>query len=68
MSDYLIQRLDAAPNVTLHTETKIVALHGDAALSGAHWRHRDDAIEERAIEHVFLFCGANPNTAWLNVA
>jgi thioredoxin reductase (NADPH) len=66
MSDYLIQRIATEPNIALHTETELVALQGDAALSGVRWRHRrSGAVEEHAIQHVFLFCGAKPNTEWL---
>ncbi len=66
MSDYLIQRIARAPNVTLHTETELVSLHGDEALASVRWRHRGSgAVEEHSIQHVFLFCGAKPNTDWL---
>jgi thioredoxin reductase (NADPH) len=66
MSDYLIQRITRAPNVTLHTETELVSLHGDEALASVRWRHRGSgAVEEHSIQHVFLFCGAKPNADWL---
>jgi thioredoxin reductase (NADPH) len=66
MSDYLIQRITAAPNVTLHIETEIIALLGDGILSGVRWKHRGSgAEEEHPIEHVFLFLGAEPNSVWL---
>jgi thioredoxin reductase (NADPH) len=65
MSNYLIQRIDATPNITLRTETEIVELIGDGALERVRWRHGAD-VEERPIEHVFLFLGAAPNTEWIN--
>jgi thioredoxin reductase (NADPH) len=66
MSDYLIQRIATEPNITLHTETELVSLLGTDALTGVSWRNRrSGAVEERAIQHVFLFCGAKPNTDWL---
>ncbi len=65
MSSYLIQRIDATPNITLRTETEIVELIGDGALERVRWRHGAD-VEERPIEHVFLFLGAAPNTEWIN--
>ncbi|MDX2165805.1 MAG: FAD-dependent oxidoreductase [Deltaproteobacteria bacterium] len=65
MSDYLIQRIRATPNITLHTETQITALHGDGLLAGVDWQRAEDPVEPRAIEHVFLFCGADPSTGWL---
>ena len=67
MSDYLIRRIEAAPNITLRTETEIVALLGETALAGVRWRHHPSGrTEERPIEHLFLFCGADPNTRWLS--
>ncbi|MEO8604244.1 MAG: FAD-dependent oxidoreductase [bacterium] len=66
MSDYLIRRITATPTITLRTETEIVGLHGDGALEGVRWRHSgSDVVEDRPIHHVFLFLGADPNTAWL---
>ena len=67
MSDYLIQRIARGPNVTLHTETELVSLHGDEALASVRWRNRrSGGVEELSIQHVFLFCGAMPNTDWLD--
>src|SRR5262249_45074280 len=42
MSHYLIERIDALPNVTLHTHTEVIALEGDEAtgLTGATFRDR----------------------------
>jgi thioredoxin reductase (NADPH) len=68
MSRYLIDRIAALPNVELHTGCEIVALAGDATtgLTGATFRHRagGDTVE-RALRHVFLFIGADPNADWL---
>src|SRR5262249_58667743 len=38
-------------------------LIGNDELERVRWRHRD-ATEEHPIAHVFLFCGADPNTTW----
>ena len=68
MSRYLIDRLDATPNITLHARTELVGLQGCAAghLSGITWRERQDGLDvQRPIRHVFLFTGAEPETAWL---
>ncbi|MGH8619006.1 MAG: FAD-dependent oxidoreductase [Burkholderiales bacterium] len=68
MSRYLIDRLDALPNVTLHPQTELVALAGAAAtgLERVRWRHRQTGQEvDLAIRHVFLFVGAEPATDWL---
>jgi thioredoxin reductase (NADPH) len=65
MSQYLIQRLQAARNVTIHTRSELTELIGDTALRRVRYRDGTGAIKECAIEHVFLFLGAVPNTGWL---
>jgi thioredoxin reductase (NADPH) len=69
MSRYLIDRIEALPNVTLHPYTEISRLNGDRerGLESVMWKQRrTGAEEEHAIHHVFLFIGANPNTEWLS--
>jgi thioredoxin reductase (NADPH) len=68
MSRYLIDRIEALPNVTLHPHTEIARLNGDRerGLQSVVWkRRRTGEEEERPIHHVFLFIGADPNTDWL---
>jgi len=64
MSAYLIRRINAAANITLHTRTQIVELSGESRLE-AIWWDRQGQIEYMPIRHVFLFLGAEPNTRWL---
>jgi thioredoxin reductase (NADPH) len=64
MSAYLIRRINAAQNVTLHTKTQIVELCGESRLEGIRW-NRQGQIEHKPIRHVFLFLGAEPSTRWL---
>ena len=67
MSDYLVQRIDAAQDITLHTHTEIAALHGERFLEAVTLRHRESGHEERRdIRNVFVMIGAVPNTAWLD--
>lgn len=66
MSQYLIQRIDAAPNITLHTHTQIVDLKGEDKLQCVMCQTRDETPKAFNVEHVFLFLGAEPNTSWLN--
>jgi thioredoxin reductase (NADPH) len=66
MSHYLIQRLESAPNVTIHTRTELVELIGDEELQRVRYRDSSGGIKDSAIAHVFLFLGAEPNTAWLS--
>jgi thioredoxin reductase (NADPH) len=68
MSRYLIDRIAAAPNIELMTQTEIVGLSGTphAGLEGVRWRdHRTGAETEAPIRNVFLFIGADPATEWL---
>ena len=68
MSKYLIERISALPNVHMHTRTEVAALTGGDAgdLTGAQLKNRDTGqIVDQAISHLFLFIGADPNTAWL---
>jgi thioredoxin reductase (NADPH) len=68
MSRYLCDRLAARPNLEVLLETEVTALEGkDRSLEKVCWRnHRTGEETCRAIQHVFLFIGAEPNTAWLS--
>jgi thioredoxin reductase (NADPH) len=68
MSRYLIDRIAALPNVELHADCEIAELEGDRAsgLTGAVIHNRVSGTEIRhPLRHLFLFIGADPNTAWL---
>jgi thioredoxin reductase (NADPH) len=69
MSRYLIDRIAALPNVALHVGKEVVALDGDRAsgLQGVTFRCRTTGSEHHCpLNHLFLFIGADPNTAWLD--
>jgi thioredoxin reductase (NADPH) len=68
MSRYLVERIAARPNVEVLTETNVTALDGqDGILETIRCRSRRSSDEvTRAIRHLFLFIGADPNTAWLS--
>ena len=67
MSQYLIDRIRALPNVEVLLRTEICALEGvPSALARVHCKNRDSGqITVRDIGHVFSFIGADPNTDWL---
>jgi thioredoxin reductase (NADPH) len=67
MSNYLIERIAALPNVELHVGAEISELHGDkSCLTGVTWRNRDTGATDMCNTHyLFLFIGADPNSAWL---
>jgi thioredoxin reductase (NADPH) len=68
MSRYLVDRITARPNVEILTETTVTALEGqDGILEAIRCRsHRSGEEVRRAIRHLFLFIGADPNTGWLS--
>ncbi|HEY1725094.1 MAG TPA: FAD-dependent oxidoreductase [Steroidobacteraceae bacterium] len=67
MSQYLIDRIESSPNITLHVRTQVTALEGDHELQRVTWRCADEAgPEQHAVGHVFMMTGASPNTAWLS--
>ena len=67
MSDYLVQRIEQSPRITLHTGTEITGLEGDDRLRQVIWTNRETgASETKPIGNVFLMIGADPNTDWLN--
>ncbi|MEM9009957.1 MAG: FAD-dependent oxidoreductase [Pseudomonadota bacterium] len=67
MSDYLVSRIEASPDITLHRRTEVVALDGQRALDTVRWRNIETGEEEeRKIANLFLMIGAVPNAGWLN--
>ncbi len=68
MSRYLVDRINALPNVTTYTGAEVIALEGDpsGALSSATFRGLDSGnIYTYPLRHLFLFIGADPNGSWL---
>lgn len=67
MSRYLIDRIDATPNIELLTHTEVVRLDGgEGGLEAVTWRDRRSGQEStHALRHLFLFVGAEPETEWL---
>jgi len=69
MSRYLIDRIQALPNVDLHIGKEVVALEGDRTdgLTAAVFRERSSgATRTCALRHLFLFIGAEPSATWLH--
>src|SRR6202049_2094408 len=62
MSRYLVDRITARPNVEILTETTVTALEGqDGILEAIRYRSPSGEEVRRAIRHLFLFIGAEPN-------
>jgi thioredoxin reductase (NADPH) len=68
MSRYLMDRITGLPNIAVLTQTIVTGLEGhNGVLEAIRWRRRDSQEEvRRTIRHLFLFIGADPNTAWLS--
>jgi thioredoxin reductase (NADPH) len=68
MSRYLIERIEATPNIELIFNAEVIALEGGegASLERIRWRSRLSPEEMTSdIRNLFLFVGADPATSWL---
>jgi thioredoxin reductase (NADPH) len=67
MSRYLCERIAAQPNIEVVVESEVTALDGkNGLLENVTWQNRATGEEtRRAMRHLFLFIGAEPNNAWL---
>lgn len=67
MSQYLIERIEAQPNVDVAIGCEINELVGsEGLLQGVSWRDRaSGAVTEKPVRYLFSFIGAEPNTDWL---
>jgi len=66
MSDYLVQRIESSPKISLHARTEITALHGGATLEAVTWTDRGTReATTQPIRNVFVMIGAEPNTDWV---
>src|SRR5438876_7925666 len=69
MSRYLIERIEAAPNIELVFNAEVVRLEGidGVALERVRWRSRlSPDVITMDIRNLFLFVGADPATGWLD--
>ncbi|UXH77504.1 FAD-dependent oxidoreductase [Roseateles amylovorans] len=67
MSRYLIDRIRGTANIELLPHQEICKLEGDRALEAVTWRDRRNGKERRlALQHLFLFIGAEPETEWVS--
>src|SRR6185312_10241986 len=67
MSRFFVDRIRGLPNVEVVTGTTVSGLEGrDGVLQSLRWKVGASGEEvRRAINHLFLFIGAEPNTDWL---
>jgi thioredoxin reductase (NADPH) len=64
MSHYLIQQVEASPNIEVRLQTEIVGGGGDGWLERLQLRGGED-VETVEAHALFLMIGARPNTDWL---
>jgi thioredoxin reductase (NADPH) len=66
MSQYLISRIEACPEIIVKPWTEIEALDGNKCLERVRWVEKRTGVSEtHEIQHLFLMTGADPNTRWL---
>ena len=75
MSDYLVGRIHAAPNIVVHEGVEVASVHGERRLEGVSLQafnaNRDEPANQRngtetlPVSAVFVFIGAEPGGEWL---
>ncbi|QRM33885.1 FAD-dependent oxidoreductase [Microvirga sp. VF16] len=66
MSRYLVDRIEALPNVEIITQVQVTELEGQPGrLEAVRWRLATGEEIRQPMRHLFLFIGASPNTQWL---
>ena len=65
MSHYLIEQIDALPNVEVRLGSQAVAAQGDGRLHALRIRAADGSETVEDVDACFVFIGAAPRTEWL---
>jgi thioredoxin reductase (NADPH) len=65
MSHYLIEQIEALPNVEVRTGSQVVAAEGDERLRRVHVRDSSGTETTEDVDACFVFIGAAPRTDWL---
>jgi thioredoxin reductase (NADPH) len=66
MSRYLLERIEAAPNIVVRYRSEVVSARGDGHLEALTLADRDSGVtEEVPTSWLFVFIGASPRTEWL---
>jgi thioredoxin reductase (NADPH) len=67
MSHYLVERINAIPNIKVMTNAEVVEVDGDERLREITvQRHRPESTEKLPAAALFIFIGAEPHTDWLD--
>jgi thioredoxin reductase (NADPH) len=65
MSRYLIEQIEALPNIEVLTRTQAIAAEGDGRLRALRLRGAEDEESTIDVDACFVFIGAEPRTEWL---
>ncbi len=66
MSAYLVDQIEATPNITVLTHTEVMAVHGSEHLEAVTLINNDSRETEKVKGvALFVFIGAQPHTDWL---
>ncbi|WP_013334600.1 FAD-dependent oxidoreductase [Gloeothece verrucosa] len=66
MSKYLVDRIEASPNIYVKVFTEVVEVLGEDKLTGLKLANsKTGKVETVAANALFIFIGAKPNTDWL---
>ncbi|MEM9183467.1 MAG: FAD-dependent oxidoreductase [Pseudomonadota bacterium] len=66
MSDYLIQRINKIPNITVHPYREVQRAEGDGRLERLQLKDsRSGELSSMAVGHLFIFIGAQPGSDFL---
>jgi thioredoxin reductase (NADPH) len=67
MSHYLVERINAIPNISVVLNSEVVEVRGSDRLEEITVRHHDTGTTETlAAGALFIFIGAEPQTEWLD--
>ena len=69
MSDYLVQKIEATPNISVALRTEAAGGHGTGHLEGLTLRdNHSGATQTVPADALFVLIGADPRTQWLRTA
>lgn len=64
LSQYLLDRIEAAPNIDVLARTEVTALHGDSMLCEITLRDKDGRERRAPTRWLFVCIGGEPQTQW----
>ena len=66
MSQYLIDQIEATPNIVVETQSQVTGVAGGESLGSITIKTDGRGEREVAASALFIFIGAEPRTAWLD--